>query len=320
MKALLSLGILCVVAVIALSGCVPATSTLWDDYRLYPNHKAYAIGNNEKAGAAWGQKTPKEAIHLALNYCKTSGGINCRVIDINNSPHKQQHRVNNEEKTMVSAATGFFVSEQTLVTAYHAISFSNNDKGVPPPCDSLAIRHGQSTFDAELVGADALNDIALLKTTGVKHNIAQLREDLRPQKGEPIMAFGYPFSSLLSDEAKITDGIINSTSGYYNDTRLLQISAPVQPGNSGGPLIDKSGAVAGIVLQSLSPAYTSYSSGEITIPQNVNFAIKSSLLIDFLIQFNISYELQNNSNTYTPIDIASEAGKYTAKVICYQEL
>jgi S1-C subfamily serine protease len=61
------------------------------------------------------------------------------------------------------------------------------------------------------------------------------------------IAIGYPFHGLLSSDLTVTTGIISSLSGIVNDTRYLQISAAVQPGNSGGPLLDTSGNVVGVV-------------------------------------------------------------------------
>jgi S1-C subfamily serine protease len=119
-----------------------------------------------------------------------------------------------------------------------------------------------------------------------------------------------------AEEPKITNGIINSTSGLANDIRYLQFSAPIQSGNSGGPLIDESGAVIGIITATLNPKYLEMiGSSE---PQNVNFAIKSNLLIDILEQAGISYTTPNQNQKRTASEIADEADGYTARVLCWK--
>lgn len=65
--------------------------------------------------------------------------------------------------------------------------------------------------------------------------------------GDSVVAIGYPFQGLLTSDFTVTTGIVNTLSGLLNDTRYLQISAQIEPGNSGGPLLDTSGSVVGVV-------------------------------------------------------------------------
>lgn len=86
---------------------------------------------------------------------------------------------------------------------------------------------------------------------------------------------------MLGNSVRFTKGSISSTSGLKDDPKQIQISAEIQPGNSGGPLFDKDGVVLGIVQQTLNPIKTLKQTGG-ALPQNVNFAIKSDVALDYL--------------------------------------
>ncbi len=97
-----------------------------------------------------------------------------------------------------------------------------------------------------------------------------------PRTGDRVFTVGYPYPDLLGVEAKLTDGIINAQSGIGGDIRVLQMSAPVQKGNSGGPLLNMRGEVVGVVVSRLSAAKILKMTGE--LPQNANYAIKAAYL------------------------------------------
>ena len=93
---------------------------------------------------------------------------------------------------------------------------------------------------------DKQNDLALVKVSGGRGKPFLRLRGAAPRLGDDITAFGYPLGGLLSDSIKVTTGNINSLVGMENDTRYLQISTPLQPGNSSGPVVDRSGGVAGV--------------------------------------------------------------------------
>ena len=109
-------------------------------------------------------------------------------------------------------------------------------------------------------------------------------------------------------------GIVSSLSGLRNDTRFLQISAAVQPGNSGGPLFDTSGQVVGVVSAKLDPFRIARVT--VTIPENVNFAIKTGMLRDFLDNSVVPYQTADAKSELTTPDIARNARAFTLLVIC----
>jgi S1-C subfamily serine protease len=130
-----------------------------------------------------------------------------------------------------------------------------------------------------------------------------------------VVAIGYPFHGLLSSDFTVTTGIVSSLSGIMNDTRFLQISAAVQPGNSGGPLLDTSGAIAGMVAAKLNALKVARATGN--IPENINFAIKTGALRDFLDNSVVPYQTAVDAKAeLKTADIARNARAFTLLISC----
>jgi uncharacterized protein len=101
----------------------------------------------------------------------------------------------------------------------------------------------------------------------------------RRRQGDSVVALGYPLTGLLSSDVNVTTGVISALAGVRSDTRFLQLTAPVQPGNSGGPLLDMSGHLVGVVSAKLNAV--AVATGD--IPQNVNFALKGGVAKKFTV-------------------------------------
>jgi S1-C subfamily serine protease len=112
----------------------------------------------------------------------------------------------------------------------------------------------------------------------------------------------------------VTKGNISALTGIANDTSTMQISAPVQLGNSGGPLLDMSGNVVGVVSAKLNEIEVAKATGSLT--QNINFAIKSQTLQVFLDTHEVEYQLKNSDAKLETADIAEKAQDYTVHVTC----
>ena len=119
---------------------------------------------------------------------------------------------------------------------------------------------------------------------------------------------------MLTSDLTVTTGIVSSLSGIRNDTRFLQISAAVQPGNSGGPLFDTSGQIVGVVTGKLDALRMVASTGD--IPENVNFAIKTGALRDFLDNSVVPYQTGEPKGELKTTEIASNARAYTMLISC----
>jgi S1-C subfamily serine protease len=133
--------------------------------------------------------------------------------------------------------------------------------------------------DAKVVQVDAANDLALLKTDG-RFAPLPIAASRTVNLGSTVATVGFPDIGLQGFAPKLAKGEIASLSGAADDPRYFQISVPVQPGNSGGALVDERGNVVGIVAAKLDASAALAASGQ--LPENVNYAVKSSLLLSFL--------------------------------------
>lgn len=132
--------------------------------------------------------------------------------------------------------------------------------------------------------------------------------------GEGIAAFGYPLVGLLSTSGNFTVGNVSAVSGLGDDSRYLQISAPVQPGNSGGPLLDQSGNVVGVVVSKLDAIKVAAAIDDVA--QNVNFAIKTNVLTKFLDSHGVNYSKVGAGQSLQPSDLAERAKSISVLIRC----
>ncbi|HTX21143.1 MAG TPA: serine protease [Candidatus Aquilonibacter sp.] len=172
----------------------------------------------------------------------------------------------------MSTATGsdFFITDDGyLISNYHVVK------------DATRVRllTGAGLIDAKVVQVDAANDLALLKADG-KFSPLPISSSRSAQLGGTVATVGFPDIGLQGFAPKLAKGEIASLSGAGDDPRYFQISVPVQPGNSGGALVDERGNVIGIVSAKLDAGAALAASG--ALPENVNYAVKSSLLLSFL--------------------------------------
>ncbi len=211
------------------------------------------------------------------------------------SPHGERH-----------LGTGFVVSPDGIV-------LTNNH--VVPHCQSIAIRqHDGSVVDATVLAADATNDLALLKTSPSASTVAQFRDGSDIRQGEAVVAVGFPLPGTVSSGPILTTGVVNALAGFKNDSREYQISAPVQHGNSGGPLLDQAGNVIGIVSSGLEARSTG--DNKIEVPQNVNFAIKASIARSFMDINSVHYVRASTSKPIETPEIGERAHKFIVQIAC----
>lgn len=173
---------------------------------------------------------------------------------------------------------------------------------------------GQPAQAAAVIARDEANDLAALKASLRPADIARFREDKAMRSGDGVVAIGYPLSSLLSREPNVTVGVVSALAGMKGDKRHYQITAPVQRGNSGGPVADMSGNLVGIVTAKLDAMKVVDKTGD--LPQNVNFAIKAELARQFLTANTIVYETAPASSQMSPADVGDIIKKATVFVEC----
>ena len=202
-----------------------------------------------------------------------------------------------------SFGTAFFVSKEgTALTNSHVVE----------QCNEIRVGLGRQESTARILARDEKNDLALL-TTSIKPALwATWRFLLR--QGDDVVVYGFPLTGLLASGGNVVTGNVTALSGVANDSRFLQISAPVQPGNSGGPLLDRSGNVVGVVVAKLDALNVAMATGD--IPQNVNFAIKGSVAAAFLDSQQVAHTEGEGTAALSTPDISERAKTFTAQVVC----
>ena len=206
----------------------------------------------------------------------------------------------------ISTGSGFFINDLGyVVTNSHVVN----------GCDEIHTVLNDEKVTSFIVINDVKNDLAVLKTGVEPASIAYFRSGRGIRAGEDVLAFGYPLQSVLSDDLKGTKGMVNALSGMNNDTRMMQISAPVQPGNSGGPLLDQAGNIVGVVTAKMDAIVMAQLTDDIA--QNVNFALKASLVRDMLEVKEIDYETASSKEEQNTADIFEQAKKFTVLIECH---
>jgi hypothetical protein len=148
-------------------------------------------------------------------------------------------------------------------------------------CADLRLRSSNGAeYAASVSASDPQRDLALLAVRGDAGPPLRFRASPQVRRGEAVVTYGFPLAGLLSSGPTLTTGDVSALSGLRDNAQQFQISAPVQSGNSGGPLLDLAGNVVGVVTSKLNAQRVAQSTGD--IPQNVNFAVKSDEAIDFL--------------------------------------
>ena len=177
----------------------------------------------------------------------------------------------------------------------------------------------QNTEMAALVARDEKNDLAVIRAIGANipaTSVAAFRDGAPVRAGDPVVALGYPLSGLLASTANLSVGNVSALAGLGDDSRYLQISAPVQPGNSGGPLLDAGGRLVGIVTAKLNAVRVAKYTGD--IPQNVNFALKAEVARTFLDSKGIAYRKAPSDQQLSPADVGDIARPFTVHIECQQ--
>src|SRR5262249_51260451 len=202
-----------------------------------------------------------------------------------------------QPETTISG-TGFFVAPNRVLTNHHVVSGCTKD---------IQVRYPDGRpYTATISGQDPNNDLVLLQTE--MENLSTAAFEPEPRVGDQVATYGFPYSGVLSSSGNCALGNVTSLSGMKDDTRFLQISTPVQPGNSGGALVDMSGSVVGVVVAQLNAIAKS-------VPQNVNFAIQPSFVMNFLSVKGAPPKYSSSTGTRKPpSEVCDIAKKFTIQV------
>ena len=203
------------------------------------------------------------------------------------------------------SGTGFVVSRAGHVLTNHHVAGE---------CKKITLHSRQGSFSATLIRSDRTNDLALLKSSFVPSDIASFRSGKAIRPGDGVIAVGFPLTGSLASAGNVTTGNVSALAGWKDDIRFLQITAPVQPGNSGGPLLDDSGLIVGVVTSKLDAIRAARVHGD--IPQNVNFAIKNVIARSFIDSIGIQYQSSPSTQPISAADVGDKAKEFTVRIEC----
>ena len=203
------------------------------------------------------------------------------------------------------SGTAFLVSEGGhLITNFHVVS----------ECSSIRFQlPGESPVTATVIATNEVYDLALLKAE-MERPPASFPFSRRPDLGQEIVVYGFPLRGDLSSQGNLTSGVISALTGLNDDLSMFQVSAQIQPGNSGGPVFDRYGAVTGVIVAMADAGYFAEQSG--SIPQNINFAIRPGIVQSFLDINNIDYQYSAGEIELRIAEIAEIAQTFTGALVC----
>jgi S1-C subfamily serine protease len=164
-----------------------------------------------------------------------------------------------------SSGTCFFVNGSGLaVTNYHVVEARENIK--------VFDSEGES-YDAEVVRKDPANDLISIKALGAQTAHLPFAPFGEIESGQEVFTLGYPLTELLGEEVKFTDGVVSSTRGLGDNQNIFQMTVPIQPGNSGGPVVNYKGQIVGIATSQAGVETFVKLTG--AFPQSINWAVRS---------------------------------------------
>ena len=267
----------------------------------------YTYANGDKYVGEWkDNKRNGEGVEYAANGSIIKMGIwaNGELIREANVepvspvvPKKKQK--SNPETADGSSGTAFRIAAGQFVTNHHVVE----------NCKTMVVGGKQGGSVLEI---DPKNDLALISIPNDSGETASIRTT-RTVLNEAVTAAGFPLQGAFSGIA-ITNGTVSRLSGLQGDTGQIQISAPVQPGNSGGPLVDSAGNVIGVVSGKLNALKVAGAIGD--IPQNINIAIGGNILRAFLDAKGINYKEAGREEDLRGEKIATLASSFTVLVEC----
>jgi S1-C subfamily serine protease len=208
-------------------------------------------------------------------------------------------------RTISKTGSGFFVDQNGhIITNEHVVR----------DCAALTVMLPTAeVISAVTIAADPQLDLGVIQVpydwpSSVRLAVTEVR------LGDPVVVMGFPLQAILGTQLNLTNGSTSSLSGPNGDNRLFQISAPVQPGNSGGPVLSMSGSLVGVVVATLGSQELTDAIG--VVPQNINFAIRKGHVEKFLSQNSVLVDYLDNHQRSVP-EIGDIASKFTVAISQY---
>lgn len=269
-----------------------ATLTAWygDDRRLITSERHARMPRTAFAAPAAGSDIA-EGLNIA---CERLAAAPAAPVDL---PPVQ--RGDTSGSGIVVTLEGHIVTNQHVVQQCNALEVSDEN---------------HQTQRAQLIAADTGRDLALIKVEQRFAQAARLRSETAPRLGEAIMVVGYPLAGMLGSKPGVGFGNVSSATGINDNPAQMQISVPIQRGNSGGPVFDQAGHVIGAVASKLDALKVAESLGD--LPQNVNFAIRGDVLRAFLDGQRVSYATSTEGARLENTELAARGVGINVRVRC----
>ncbi len=202
------------------------------------------------------------------------------------------------------SGTGFYVTQNTILTNAHVVK----------DCEMMVVRVARNTTVwGNIVARNENLDLALVETRRTTGPVASFRKSPPIRQGDEIVVLGFPLGDTLGNAYSVTAGYVTALTEMQGRENRLTMSAPIQPGNSGGPVLDRGGLIVGI---SVAVAGNSATQNPDVTPQNVNFAILGDIAQDFLIRHRISPRAAPAGKTMSVADVAEFAAGFTRQMLC----
>jgi hypothetical protein len=235
-------------------------------------------------------------------------------------------QVSKHKQSAISLGTGFAVTETgDLLTNEHVVS----------GCTYVTSRRGSNQFNGTVIASDRESDLAVVqldlrndpseqyRDKGTlerlfkgprKGAVATLRQSPPLRAGEQAISYGFPLNGVLSTDGNLTIGNVSALRGLRDDPKEIQITTPIQVGNSGGPVLDHSGNIIGVAVAKLDALTVLGAVGD--LPQNVNFAINLQTLREFLTKNKIWFAESPSRDELSPAEIGDRAKLFTYSIEC----
>ncbi|MDG2355255.1 MAG: trypsin-like peptidase domain-containing protein [Paracoccaceae bacterium] len=222
---------------------------------------------------------------------ETDGDLSFEGLFVNGEPvvkeednqQISENELQDDQIVQAASGSGFYVSKDGyILTNHHVID----------GCKEVKILSRGNKLNSNIIAYDQTNDLALLKVDIKPEVFLNISKD-SAELTEDIFVAGFPFGDDFSASVKVTKGIVSALTGIGNNYSEIQIDAAIQPGNSGGPILNEFGNVVGIAVAALDKQYV-MENYEV-LPENINFGVKSSVAINLLNANDVSFGKQSNT-------------------------
>jgi S1-C subfamily serine protease len=225
------------------------------------------------------------------------------ILDLKTAPATVPDTASNDTYK-VASGSGFYVSDQGhIITNQHVID----------GCSDMKVHFKGKVLETITIAEDRRNDLALLQISEAPKQVFALSLE-SPFPLQDIIVAGYPFGDKLSSTLKFTQGIVSSIAGLGNDYSQIQIDAALQPGNSGGPILDEYGNVVAVAVAKLSMKKILEDYG--VIPENTNFGVKVSAVKNLMEGNDVPFK-SPNTEVISKKDLSKKATDGTVFLSCW---